>query len=119
AGRCRLDLFSKSSGLPQPSTSRPTDSISAHNELRNWSSSSMTYTREIITQPKRNYPSLNPNTTIREIITQPKRNYPSLNSNTTQLPVRSLNATLPVAELSPCRYRSCAGDKIRARDATE
>ena len=78
-----------------------------------------TTTREIITQPKRNYPSLNPNTTIREIITQPKRNYPSLNSNTTQLPVRSLNATLPVAELSPCSYRSCAGDKIRARDATE
>src|SRR5262249_32686832 len=67
-GDAGLDFFSKSSGLPQPSTSRPTDSISAHNELRNWSSSSMTYTREIITQPKRNY----------------------RHSTQTQLPVRSL-----------------------------
>src|SRR5262245_48221155 len=48
-GRWRLDLFSRSSGLPQPSTCRPTDSISAHNELRNRSSSSTTYTREVMT----------------------------------------------------------------------
>src|SRR5262245_32635793 len=50
-GRWRLDLFSRSSGLLQPSTCRPTDSISAHSELRNRSSSSMTYTREVITPP--------------------------------------------------------------------
>src|SRR5215510_3827792 len=53
-GRWRLDLFSRSSGLPQPSTCRPTDSISAHNEFRNRSSSSMTYTREAILNSKTN-----------------------------------------------------------------
>src|SRR5215813_9007539 len=49
-GRWRLDLFSRSSGLPQPSTCRPTDSISVHKDSRNRSSSSMTYTREAIAQ---------------------------------------------------------------------
>src|SRR5262245_4384023 len=52
-GRSRLDWFSRSSGLLQPSTCRPTDSISAHNELRNRSSSSTTYTREAMTSPRR------------------------------------------------------------------